>query len=77
MTQITDTDITNRFGYHRATSETGPLHHEFRETVIEFAKFLNAILPDGRAKATAFTRLEDCSMWANKAISEQAPVVKE
>ncbi len=75
--QISDSDIVNRFGYHRATPQTGPQHQQIRRNFIEFANFLNVILPDGRAKATVFTRLEDASMWANKAIAEQAPVVKE
>lgn len=77
QTNIADSDITERFGYHRATSTTGPLHQEIRENYMMFARFLNRVLPDGRAKSVAFTELENSSMWANKAIAEMSPVVEE
>lgn len=69
--------IENLFGYHKATEETAPQHTTARQKIKEFAQFLNEMLPDGRAKSTAFTKLDEVAMWAHKAISETAPVVNE
>ncbi|MGP6175448.1 Acb2/Tad1 domain-containing protein [Corynebacterium sp. A21] len=78
---IGNTEIENRFGFHKATIEgdnaTLPKHRDVRIEFREFAEFLDNILPDGRAKSVAFTELENASMWAHKAIAETAPAVHE
>src|SRR5678816_291279 len=65
----------NRFGYHKGTSETMPKHEQLRETYMAFAEYLDSMLPDGRAKSTTMTWLQQSSMWANFAIAESAPVI--
>jgi hypothetical protein len=74
-------EIEHRFGFHKATIEganaTLPAHRDVRILFRRFAEALDDILPHGRAKAVAFTNLEDASMWSHKAIAEQAPVVNE
>lgn len=74
-------EIENRFGFHKGTIEgpnaTAPQHGQVRAEFREFGEFLDEFLPDGRAKSVMFTELESASMWAHKAIAEQAPVVKE
>lgn len=74
---INNDDIHNAFGYHKATDVTGPQHAAVRGAYIEFAKLIENILPDGRAKSLWMTNLEASSMWANKAVAEQAPLVYE
>jgi hypothetical protein len=68
-------EIHNRFGYHPATEETKKQHEQVRETYEAFAIFLDSLLPDGRAKSTCMTWLQQSSMWANFAVAQQAPVV--
>ena len=74
-------EIANRFGFHKGTIEgpnaTAPRHAALRHEFSNFATMLDAVLPDGRAKSVAFTELETASMWAHKAIAEQAPLVDE
>ena len=74
-------EIEHRFGFHKATIEgdnaTLPKHRDTRLAFREFAGFLDSVLPDGRAKSVAFTELESVSMWAHKAITENAPLVAE
>lgn len=74
-------EIDHRFGFHKATIEgenaTLPSHRALRLTFKEFAAVLDEILPPGRAKSVAFTELENASMWAHKAVAEQAPTVQE
>lgn len=70
-------DIVNRFGFHKANDYTAPIHQDIRGAFMEFAEFLDDKVPDGRAKNTAFTALESASMWANKAVAEQAPIAYE
>jgi hypothetical protein len=78
---FTDSEIANRFGFHKATVEgenaTLPQHRDLRIEFQRLAKILDAILPDGRAKSVAFTELETASMWAHKAVAEQAPLIEE
>lgn len=74
-------EIENRFGFHKATIEgvhaTLPNHTEVRVMFRQFAERLDEILSDSRAKSIAFTRLEEASMWAHKAIAERAPLSSE
>lgn len=74
-------EIENRFGFHKATIEgdnaTLPKHTELRLAFREIAEYLDDVLPKSRAKSTAFTELENASMWAHKAIAEEAPLVSE
>lgn len=81
MSNIGAEEIEHRFGFHKATIEgenaTLPRHRETRLLFREFAERLDAILPPGRAKAVAFTELENASMWAHKAIAELAPALEE
>lgn len=74
-------EIEHRFGFHKATIEganaTLPKHADLRLLFREFAEKVDAILPDGRAKAVAFTELENASMWAHKAVAELSPLIEE
>lgn len=74
-------EIEHRFGFHKATIEgenaTLPKHRDVRLKFREFAEFLDELLPAGRAKMVAFTELENASMWAHKAIAEDAPLIVE
>lgn len=71
-------EIENRFGFHKGTIEgpnaTAPTHAALRRKFREFAEYLDDCLPEGRTKDVAFIELETASMWAHKAIAEQAPL---
>lgn len=73
-TQLEKGDLVERFGYHKATDKTGPIHQDIRGHFLEMAMWLNDTLPEGRAKSMAMTELESASMWANKAVAELAPI---
>lgn len=74
-------EIEHRFGFHKATIEgpnaTLPRHQTLRLLFRELGERLDDLLPGGRAKSVAFTELESASMWAHKAVAEQAPVLEE
>lgn len=76
-----DEEIESRFGFHKGTIEgpnaTAPRHADLRRAFMGFATMLDDVLPESRAKYVAFTELEAASMWAHKAIAEQAPIVRE
>ena len=78
---VGETEIENRFGFHKATIEgdnaTLPKHRDVRILFREFAAELDRILVPGRAKSVAFTQHENASMWSHKANAENAPVVHE
>lgn len=74
-------EINHRFGFHKATIEgenaTLPRHARLRKAFKEFAGVLDEVLPPGRAKSVSFTELENASMWAHKAVAEQAPAIED
>jgi hypothetical protein len=78
---LTQHEIQTRFGFHKATIEgpnaTKPAHAELRARFMEFAQYLDDVAPDGRYLSLALTELENASMWAHKAIAQQAPLEEE
>lgn len=67
-------EIRHRFGYHPGNGVTIPRHERVREAFIAFAEFLDSVVPDGRAKSTAMTKLQESSMWSNYGVAELSPV---
>lgn len=65
-----------RFGWHKGTEVTGPVHQQIRAKFAELDMFLQETLPQGRPKSLARTELETAGMWANKSVAELAPVVE-
>ncbi|MFJ2515632.1 hypothetical protein ACIPEL_36445 [Streptomyces griseoviridis] len=63
-------DITNRFTYHPPASPAVQTAHEtVRQGARRLAADWNQLLPEGREKALAITKLEESVMWANAAIA--------
>lgn len=80
-TSIGREEIEHRFGFHKATVEgpnaTAAVHRDIRRLFVELGVQLDALLPAGRGKETAFTMLQTASMWFHWAVAQQAPVVDE
>jgi hypothetical protein len=63
-------DIDNRFNYHPPqTSEKVDAHQTVRTELLDIATDLNNLLPEGREKSTAITKLEEAMFWANAALA--------
>lgn len=66
---ITVEDIVSRVTYH-APSQLGVERHAALSDAIETAMTLiNAVCPDGREKALAFTHLEEAKFWSSAAVA--------
>lgn len=66
-------EITNRFSFHPAdTPQRVAAHNQTRVICGQVATLLDALVPDGREKALAFTHLEEVMMWSNAAIARAA-----
>lgn len=66
---VSDEELTNRFGYHKAIPETIEKHKHIRAMFLEVAHSLNENLPEGREKSLAFTALQEAAMWSNASVA--------
>lgn len=63
-------DIDNRFDYHPPKdNETVKEHEDVRSYCRNLAIAFDNILPVGREKSLAITKLEEAMFWANAAIA--------
>lgn len=63
-------DISNRFAYHApADDEKRMRHADMRSRCGALAQELNVVLPEGREKSLAITKLEEVMFWSNAAIA--------
>ena len=63
------TEVENRFNYTCPTAEGIKRIEEVRKTCRELAGLITRIAPSCRETALAITKLEEVSMWTNKAIA--------
>ena len=64
-------DIENRFTYHKPTEENAKKYPVIRDKAKELAYLIDELVPSGREKACALTKLEEVVMWANAGISRK------
>lgn len=62
-------DLVNRFRFHRPNEIKAGHHTLVRQKCFELATELNTMLPQGREKSLAITKLEEVMFWANAAIA--------
>lgn len=64
-------DIETRFTYHAPRPEDIPVYKFFRDQAHIFADKINSMLPDGREKSLAITKLEEVVFWVNAALARK------
>lgn len=74
---ITLDEIKHRFGFHKATEQTGPMHATVRKAFISMAQVIVRLTPPGREQSLALTSLQEAAQWTNAAVAMQAPLVEE
>lgn len=67
--------IHNDFTYHPPTGEQQVQDFvSIREEAKRFALLINNLVPDGREKSTAISKIEEAVFWANAGIARQGSV---
>lgn len=67
---LTGEEIRHRFQFHPADAQnTKDKHEGIRERAIEFGDYVVMVVPHGREQATAMTKLEELTFWANAGIA--------
>lgn len=66
---MTKEDIENRFTYHAPKPGQPEIYQDIRTLAKELALDINEVVPEGREKSLALTKLEEAVFWANAGIS--------
>ena len=66
--------LAHRFAYHAPDETKGAQHAQVRSIIGDVADVLDDLLPEGREKALAFTKLEEAMFWANAAIARDTAI---
>lgn len=61
--------LDHRFSYHPPKDGQPAMYQAIREQALEFAKLLDALVPDCPEKSTAFTKLDEVVFHANAGIA--------
>ena len=64
-------EFENRYTYHPPKGDQPERYKELRRVAKEFAFAVEALVPESREKALAFTNLEQAVMWANAGIARR------
>jgi hypothetical protein len=62
-------DIDNRFKYHAPKPGQPEIYQDIRTLAKELALEIDEVVPEGREKSLAITKLEEAVMWANSGIA--------
>ena len=66
---ITTEEIEKRFTYHAPKGTAPERFVTLREIAKGLAECVNALVPEGREKALALTKIEEAVMWANAGVA--------
>ena len=63
-------ELANRFTFHPATTDKAKMAHGIiRDLCLDLANRFDELLPEGREKSLAITKLEEVMFWGNAAIA--------
>lgn len=63
-------DLDSRFTFHPATTEVKrDAHAATRQACRTLADWIDALIPDGREKSLAISKVEEAMFWANAALA--------
>lgn len=62
-------DLANRFTYHPPKDGQPDVYKIIRDIAFAYAVNINELVPDGREKALALTKLEEVVFWSNAGIA--------
>lgn len=64
-------DVERDFSLRRLGVPYGSAGEEIAECAKGLARLIEVNCPEGREKALAYTKLEECVMWANAGIAKE------
>jgi hypothetical protein len=66
---MTKEEIECNFTYHAPKPGQPEIYQDIRTLAKELALDINEVVPEGREKSLALTKLEEAVMWSNAGIS--------
>lgn len=69
---MTPDDLANRFTYHSPTPDMPEKFKQMRSFALSLSILIDSLVPEGREKSLAITKLEEAIMWANAGLARTA-----
>jgi hypothetical protein len=66
---MTKEEIDCNFTYHAPKPGQPEIYQNIRSIAKELALYINDVVPEGREKSLALTKLEEAVMWVNAGIA--------
>lgn len=64
-----DSTIETNFSYHAPREGQPEIYGQLRAQAKDLAYLVAALVPAGRERSLAMTKLEECVMWANAGVA--------
>ena len=62
-------NLEHNFTYHSPKDGQPAMYEAIRDAALEYARLIDVLVPNGREKSLAFTKLEEVVFWANAGIA--------
>lgn len=72
---LSSDEIKNRVTYHAPSPAGVERHKRLSEAAAEILKTIEEVVPDGREKSLAITKIEEAKMWASAGVARNPETV--
>lgn len=72
---LSENEIINRVTYHKPSESGVERHKRLSDAAAALLRTIEEIVPDGREKSLAITKIEEAKMWASAGVARNPDTV--